>query len=45
MSLRIHGRGGFALIELLVVIAVIVILGALLLPVLARARQKARSLQ
>ncbi|MFP3905132.1 MAG: prepilin-type N-terminal cleavage/methylation domain-containing protein, partial [Armatimonadota bacterium] len=36
------GRKGFTLIELLVVIAIIAILAAILFPVFARAREKAR---
>jgi prepilin-type N-terminal cleavage/methylation domain-containing protein/prepilin-type processing-associated H-X9-DG protein len=36
------GRSGFTLIELLVVIAIIAILAAILFPVFARAREKAR---
>ncbi len=36
-------RGGFTLIELLVVIAIIAILAAILFPVFARAREKARA--
>ncbi|MFO8079167.1 MAG: DUF1559 domain-containing protein [Armatimonadota bacterium] len=39
----VRGRGGFTLIELLVVIAIIAILAAILFPVFARAREKARS--
>ena len=35
-------RKGFTLIELLVVIAIIAILAAILFPVFARAREKAR---
>lgn len=38
----IHRRRGFTLIELLVVIAIIAILAAILFPVFARAREKAR---
>ncbi len=37
------GRNGFTLIELLVVIAIIAILAAILFPVFARAREKART--
>ena len=37
-----HRRTGFTLIELLVVIAIIAILAAILFPVFAKAREKAR---
>jgi prepilin-type N-terminal cleavage/methylation domain-containing protein/prepilin-type processing-associated H-X9-DG protein len=37
------GRGGFTLIELLVVIAIIAILAAILFPVFARARERAKA--
>jgi prepilin-type N-terminal cleavage/methylation domain-containing protein len=41
-SYRNSRRGGFTLIELLVVIAIIAILAAILFPVFAKAREKAR---
>jgi len=40
--MRSTNRRGFTLIELLVVIAIIAILAAILFPVFARAREKAR---
>ena len=40
----LHNRKGFTLIELLVVIAIIAILAAILFPVFAQARARARAI-
>ena len=44
MAIRKTRRTGFTLIELLVVIAIIAILAAILFPVFAQAREKARAI-
>ena len=44
MSKRFHPRSAFTLVELLVVIAIIAVLAAILFPVFAQAREKARQI-